>query len=325
MAVAFLLVLVAMACLSGAAAHSMDAGSAEPVGERGFYRMLVGDFTVIALSDGHNRRSVEQQLELLHGDREKLRDVLMRAYPSGQLESTVNVYLIDTGSRRVLVDAGNGSMGSPTMGNVLGNLRAAGYQPEQIDEIYLTHMHVDHVGGLLAGSEPAFPNATVVANQREADYWLDESKLAAAPAATQRTFQAARTALAPYITAGRFRTFEGDKALAPGISAVAMFGHTPGHTGYAVESNGKTLVLWGDIIHVAAVQFDDPAVTLAFDSDEAAAAKTRRQIMATAASHQWLVGGVHLAFPGLGELRSKADGGYGFAPLDLPAPAPVKP
>ena len=305
-----LAVLIATACLLGA----MAPAGAEP--RAGVYRLTVGDFEVVALSDGAGKRPVGQQLQLLYGDREKNRDALTRAYPDGQVDSTVNAFLIDTGAKLVLVDTGNGQSAGPAMGRVLANLRAAGYQPENIAEIYLTHMHGDHLGGLVAGTERVFPNATVYVHQLEADYWLNESNLAAAPASVQRTFQAAKKALAPYIDAGKFKTFAGNITLTPGIRAEAAFGHTPGHTAYFVESKGETLVLWGDIIHVAAVQFADPAVTIAYDSDTAVAAQTRRQLLAAAADNGWLIGGAHLAFPAFGHARATADGGYAFTPLD---------
>ena len=308
-------VIVALALLAGGVMLTMASGAEAAMQARGVYRMMVGEYEVIALSDGINRRSVEQQLQLLQGDRDKNRELLLKAYPDGQIESTVNAYLIDTGSRLVLIDAGNGSMGSPAMGKVMENLRAAGYQPEQIDEVYLTHMHGDHVGGLVAGGEMVFPRATVYAHQREADYWLDSSHLAAAPPEVQRTFQAVQNAVVPYMKAGRFQTFAGQAGLAPGIKAEELFGHTPGHTGYVVESQGKTLVLWGDTVHVAAVQFVLPDVTIAFDSDKAAAAEARSRIMAAANRNGWLIGGIHLAFPGLGYVRA-ADGGYVFASLN---------
>lgn len=308
-------VIVALAFLAGGVMLTMASGAEAAMKARGVYRMMVGDYEVIALNDGINRRSVEQQLQLLQGDRDKNRELLLKAYPDGQIESTVNVYLIDTGSRLVLIDAGNGSMGSPTMGKVMENLRSAGYQPEQIDEVYLTHMHGDHVGGLVADGEIVFPRATVYAHRREADYWLDSGHLAAAPPEVQRTFQAVQNAVVPYMKAGRFQTFAGQDALTPGIRAEELFGHTPGHTGYVVESQGKTLVLWGDTVHVAAVQFVHPAVTIAFDSDKAAASESRSRIMAAAVRNSWLIGGIHITFPGLGHVMS-ADAGYVFMPLN---------
>ena len=278
--------------------------------------MAVGDFAVIALSDGVNKRQLEQQLQLLQGDREKIKDILMRAYPDEQIESTVNAFLVNTGSKLILIDTGNGKMGSPTMGNVLYNLSAAGYKPEQIDEVYLTHMHGDHVGGLVSGAERVFPNAMVYANKREAEYWMSDSNRNEAPVDVRRTFQAVKTAITPYMIAGKFKTFDENATVSPGIKALPLFGHTPGHTAYFIESKGNTLVLCGDIIHVAAVQFEDPSVTIAYDSDKAEAAKTRQQFLAEAAENNWLIGGAHLAFPGLGHVQINDGGGYIFAPID---------
>ena len=297
----------------------LAAGAAAAPLEKGVYRMRVGDVTVITLSDGFNQRTVAQQSQLLHGDRERIDGLLASAYPNGELQSTVNAFLIHAGAKLILVDAGNGGLGSPTMGKVIGNLRAAGYEPEQVDEVYLTHMHGDHVGGLLAGTERAFPNATVYAHKREADYWLSDANRTAVPAAAQRTFQAAKATLTPYINAGKFRLFEGNISLSPGIRAEALFGHTPGHVAFLVESKGTAMVLWGDIVHVADVQFTDPNVTIAYDNDEPAAAEARWRILIAAAKNNWWIGGAHLAFPGIGRVQAGADGGYVFVPVEAPA------
>lgn len=286
-----------------------------PIRERGSFRMMVEDFEVTVLSDGVNARAVEQQLQLLYGDKEKMKAVLERTYPTGQMESTVNAFLINTGSKLVLVDTGNGKLGSTSMGKVLQNLRAAGYQPEAIDEVYLTHMHGDHIGGLVSGEKRVFPNATVYAHKREAEYWLDDNNLNAAPANAKRGFQTAKTVLTPYINVGNFKEFEGNVQLSPGIRAEALFGHTPGHTAYIVENKGSTLVLWGDITHVSAVQFEDPSVTISYDKNRDEAAKTRQYILAEAAKSKWLIGGAHLEFPGLGYVRANETGGYVFVPL----------
>jgi glyoxylase-like metal-dependent hydrolase (beta-lactamase superfamily II) len=303
---------LAAICLPGVVAVPANAQSGAPTPAIGLYRTMVGKIEVTALSDGTNQRTVEQQMQLMQGDKQKIRDLLVRAYPDEQLETAVNTFLINTGAKLVLVDAGNGSMGSATMGNVMKNLRAAGYQPEKIDEVYLTHMHVDHIGGLVSGSERSFPNATVFADQSEADYWLNDSNLNVAPDSVKRTFQAVKTALAPYISAGKFKTFAGSTELTPGIRSQPAFGHTFGHTMYFVESEGKTLVLWGDIIHVAAVQFADPTVTMSFDSNQAEALNARQRILLDAAKNRWLIGGVHLLFPGIGQVRARDDSGYVF-------------
>lgn len=301
----------AICLLSAAVTLNSTAYAAAP----GFYRTMVGDFEVTALSDGTSMRSVAQLLQLLQGDKAELESLLNRSSPDGQIASAANAFLINTGTKLVLVDTGNGRMGNPAMGNVVANLRAAGYEPEKIDEIYLTHMHPDHIGGLVSGTERIFPNATVYANKIEAEYWLNDSAMNAASDTAKRTYQAAKVAITPYINAGKFKTFEGNTGLIPGIRTASAFGHTPGHTMYFIESKGKTLVLWGDIIHVAAVQFANPAVALSFDSDIVEAIKSRQQILTEVAKNGWLIGGVHLSFPGFGFVRANDDKGYIFLPL----------
>lgn len=281
----------------------------------GFYRTKVGDFEVTTLSDGIILRPVDQQADMLFGDKAKSKEQLMRAYPDGQVKFTVNAFLINTGSKLVLIDSGYGKMGGPTTGKVIDNLRAAGYQPEQINEVYLTHLHIDHVGGLVAGTERVFPNATVVyANKRDAEFWLNNSKQTDA---LKQLFQAAQNALTPYIIAGKFKTFDGDTSMLPGIRTQTIPGHTPGHTGYFIESKGKTLFLWGDTIIISAVQFENPSVAIVYDLNRPEAEKTRRQMLADAVKNGWLIGGAHFALPSIGYVRNQ-NNVYTFLPLGDP-------
>lgn len=227
----------------------------------------------------------------------------------------MNAYLINTGAKLVLVDAGAANLFGPTLGTVLANLKASGYQPEQVDEIHITHMHPDHVGGLMAGDKLAFPNATVRADKEDADFWLSQANMDAAPPDSKGFFQGAMASLKPYVALGKFQPFDGDTELTPGIKAMSSHGHTKGHTTYIVESKGQKLALWGDLMHVAAVQFADPSVTIKFDTDPKAAAMQRKKAFADAARHGYWVAGAHLAFPGVGHLRAE-NKGYSFVPAN---------
>ena len=262
----------------------------------GFYRMRLGDFEVTVINDGTISLDADK---LLAEPPAKTDAALKRAF------ETSPVGLSDQHRRQARsIDTGAGALLGPTLGKFLVNLRAAGYRPEQIDDVFLTHMHPDHVGGLMASGALAFPNATIHASRRDSDYWLSQANLDHAPSDAKGYFQGAMASLGPYIAAGKYRPFDHDSELVPGVRAIATPGHTAGHTSYLVESRGQKLMLIGDLIHVAAVQFNDPGVTIAFDSDAPAAAATRMKMFAELASDGDLIGANHLAFPALGRLHA---------------------
>lgn len=279
----------------------------------GFYRMLLGDVEVTALLDGI--LDLPPHKLLTNTTHRQVSKLLEKSFQKEAVPTSVNAYLINTGSKLVLVDAGAAGLFGPTLGQLLSNLKASGYQPEQVDEIVITHMHGDHVGGLVLDGKLVFPNATVHADRHDADFWLSQANLDKAPKEMQDFFKGAQASLNPYVAAGKFKAFDGDAVLVPGIKAIATHGHTPGHTIYAIESKGQKLVLWGDLMHVAAVQFAQPSVTITFDVDSKAAAVQRKKAYADAAKGRYLVAGAHLPFPGLGHIRAEGKG-YAWVPLD---------
>jgi glyoxylase-like metal-dependent hydrolase (beta-lactamase superfamily II) len=287
----------------------------------GFYRTMLGDFEVTALFDGVIELTPKELLtNTTHAQVGKL---LERSFEADMVPTSVNGYLINTGDKLVLIDTGAADKFGPTLGKLQSNLKAAGYQPEQVDMVLITHMHGDHVGGLVVDGKLAFPNATVHAGKEDADFWLSEAVMKRAPAEAQMFFKAAQDSLNPYVQAGKFKPITGNGELAPGIKAVAAHGHTPGHTTYVVESKGHKLVLWGDLMHVAAVQFLQPQVTISFDIDSKAAAAERKKAYADAVKGRYLVGSAHLPFPGLGHLRGEGKG-YAWVPVDYAPVSQVK-
>jgi glyoxylase-like metal-dependent hydrolase (beta-lactamase superfamily II) len=267
----------------------------------GFYRAMLGDFEITALSDGTIDLDVAK---LLAEPAPKTDAALSKGFVKGPVETSVNAYLVNTGTKLVLVDAGAGALFGPTLGKLLASLQAAGYKPEQVDDILITHMHPDHVGGLSTNGQRVFPNATLHADKRDSDFWLSQANLDQAPASSKGFFQGAMASVNPYVAAGKYQPFEADGEPVPGIRTLASIGHTAGHTSYVVESKGQQLLVIGDLIHVASVQFADPGVTISFDSDAKAAAASRDKVFKLAARDGALVGAAHLQFPGLGHLRA---------------------
>ena len=279
----------------------------------GYFRMMLGDFEVTALSDGTVALPMDKLLTNTTAG--KIDKALAKSFLKVPVETSVNGYLINTGSKLVLVDTGAAGLFGPTLGKLVDNLKAAGYSPDQVDAVVITHMHPDHAGGLMNGDKLVFPNATVHADQHDADFWLSQANLDKAPKDAKGFFQGAMASLNPYIAAGKFKPFNGNTDLLPGIKALASPGHTPGHSTYVVESQGQKMALWGDLMHVAAVQFADPSVTIQFDTDSKAAAAQRKKAYADAAKQGYWVAAAHLSFPGIGHLR-KDGKGYVFVPAN---------
>jgi glyoxylase-like metal-dependent hydrolase (beta-lactamase superfamily II) len=301
--------------VAAAAALASAAHAAAPMVKTpapGFFRVMVGDFEVTPISDGTVDLPVDQ---LLRQKPEQTKSAFEKNFLKLPAETSDNAFLINTGSKLVLVDTGAGALFGPTLGKFVQNLKNAGYQPEQIDEIYITHMHGDHVGGLVRDGQRVFPNAVVRAGKADADFWLNKANMDKAPADKKGFFQGAMASVNPYIQAGKFKAIESNGELVPGVTAVAEHGHTPGHTTYVVESKGQKLVLIGDLIHVAAVQMENPQVTIGFDSDEKAAAAARKKVFDEAAKNGALIGAAHLQFPGLGHLQTQGKG-YRWVPVN---------
>jgi glyoxylase-like metal-dependent hydrolase (beta-lactamase superfamily II) len=308
--------LGALAIGLGSSLASLPAHAAAPMVKTaapGFFRMMLGSFEITALSDGTLDLPVDQIL--LDTTPEQVKAALAAAYLSNPVETSVSGYLINTGSKLILIDTGTAGAFGPTGGKLLANLKASGYTPEQVDEIYITHFHMDHIGGLIAAGQRAFPNALVRADQGEGDYWLSSANLDQAKDEAKGSFKSAMVTLEPYQSAGKFKPFAGNAELVPGVRALATHGHTPGHAAYLVENGGQTLLVVGDMIHVGAMQFPDPKVTVNFDKDSPLARKVRLATFADAAKQGWWVAAAHISFPGIGHLRARG-AGYDWVPVN---------
>lgn len=278
----------------------------------GFYRIMLGDFEVTALSDGLS--SMPADKILMNTKPHQLEKALEVNNMTLPLSTSVNAYLINTGEKLVLIDAGTGTFHGDSLGHLVKNLKASGYEANQIDEIYLTHLHTDHTGGLVVNDTKVFPNAIINVSKDEADFWLSADKKLQAEEKDKRFFDPAVASLQPYKSANKVKMFEGNQQLINGISAIDMRGHTPGHSVYLVESKGKRMVVLGDMIHVGEVQFSDPNVSIAYDIDATKAVEQRKRLFDDLANKRDLVAGAHLPFPGLGHISKRGEG-YNWHPL----------
>jgi glyoxylase-like metal-dependent hydrolase (beta-lactamase superfamily II) len=305
-----LLLAAAALVISGA-----DASAGAPMAkgpQAGWFRMKVGDFEVTALSDGTADLPMDTLLSNTTPD--KVNKALAEHFLKAPVETSVNAFLVNTGTKLVMIDAGAGSSFVPTVGKVVASLKAAGYKPEQVDDILITHMHADHVGGLVAKDKAVFPNATIHAGKAEGEFWQSQANMDKAPEPMKPFFKAAVAAMKPY--AKKYKPIEGeDVEVVPGIHALATSGHTPGHTIYAIESKGERMVFCGDLMHVAAVQFADPSVTIQFDSDSKAAASQRQKLYADATAKGYYLAFSHVSFPGIGHVRKEGTG-YEWMPVN---------
>ncbi|MGH1447503.1 MAG: MBL fold metallo-hydrolase [Cognatishimia sp.] len=219
-------------------------------------------------------------------------------------------YIIDTGTQKIAVDCGTVDGFAPRVAGYHQALTQAGIDAADIDVVLLTHMHPDHLGGLSQGTTRRFPNAEIHVSAVEYDFWHG-SVADAMPDQMQPFVQIARGMIAPYND--RIKTFGTDAEVIPGVQAVALPGHTPGHVGFRFNSQGQDLLIWGDLIHLTKLQFDQPDWTIAFDMDPEVTKATRAKMLDMAAKDGLLVTGSHLDFPGFGYVDRTASG-YHFAP-----------
>lgn len=278
----------------------------------GYYTMPLGAFTVIALSDGTFDLQADTLLiEQRPGD---VHDRLEQAGLANTVCSTVNAYLIDTGDGCMLIDAGAGTLQGNGLGHLLTPLRAAGYAPEDIDLILLTHLHPDHVGGIAHEGHCVYPKAIIRVDEREAAFWLNPANARRVDDSVRASFDGAKTSLHPYAKTERFETFQSGNQLAPGITAVALEGHTIGHTGFRVASEGQCMLFCGDVLHVAAVQLADPGIAIRYDSSPIRASETRENLLVDAAAQNYWLAASHAPFPGIGRIR-RMEKGYAWEPV----------
>ncbi|MDX6749999.1 MBL fold metallo-hydrolase [Geminicoccaceae bacterium 1502E] len=295
--------------VAGAAAPSAVGGRGQAPG---FYQMRLGETVVTLVHDGTARRPLDDGF-VRNAPVEEVRDALRAAR---QPEDTVMIPFTTTVVERdgslVLIDAGTGGHLAPTAGAWMSNFRAAGYAPENVDAVVVSHFHGDHIQGLRdKDGEAVFPNARVLVPEAEWAFWMDEGAMSRAPEGMKGAFAGVRRVFGPMT--GEVERFSGEKEVAPGITSLPAHGHTPGHTAFMLEGGGERLLVWSDTTNKPELFVRNPGWHAVFDMDGEQAAETRKRMLEMAAGEELRVAGYHFPFPATGFI-AKEPQGWRFVP-----------
>jgi glyoxylase-like metal-dependent hydrolase (beta-lactamase superfamily II) len=300
---------------AAAAAAAPICHAAAPPARRqapGVYRRKLGQFEITALYDGTWLRKIDERF-VRNASRSEVDRALVDAFlPPGVVPTSFTPLLVNTGARLVLFDAGTGGQFGPGTGALAGALAAAGLAPKDIDAIVISHFHPDHINGIKdKDGRKVFVNAEILVPAPEWDYWMDEARLQTVPDAMRTQFLNARRVFRDI--AGEVTRFQPGREVAPGIASIAAFGHTPGHTVFAIASGSQSMLALADTTNHPWLFARHPHWQGSFDIDGAMAVETRKRLLDRAAADRMPVHGYHFPFPALGHITRNA-GGYELVP-----------
>lgn len=288
------------------------AGAAAPllgVWQPKFFRFKLGGFEVTTISDSEffidgpypviGKNASEDEVRKL------MRDNLL---PEQKFQPGFTPTIVNTGKEIVLFDTGNGANGfvaRPNGGWLAAQLAPAGFKPEDVDVVVLTHGHPDHAGGLIEGGRPLFPNARYVISAAEYDFWSPKNKLPDALEKLAGTFRANTPQIAD-----KFKFLKPGDDVTSGIRSVDAPGHTPGHLAFLIESEGRQALIWGDCAHHHVASLAHPEWFCVFDTDQEKAAETRKRIFDMVATDRLPVFAYHMPFPSVGFVERISPASY---------------
>ena len=254
-----------------------------------------GEVEVIALKDFH----MDMDVSLFQAAKQ---EVIKTIYNKDKAPASCNIFIVKTPTQTIMIDAGLGTYSKEMTGHLPELLAKIKIAPEAINTVLLTHLHFDHIGGLLdKDGNIVFKNAKIYVSAPEKDFWFDDAPMNAAPEAVKPFFSLARKGIVAY--ADKVEVFNWGNDVV-GFKTVEASGHTPGHTAFELMVGKEKLMFWGDTVHAAALQFTDPDISAIYDIDIEKAAKTRRAIMQRAADGKYIILGAHLPFAGAGKVEA---------------------
>jgi glyoxylase-like metal-dependent hydrolase (beta-lactamase superfamily II) len=294
-------------------ASTPAAASAAAAGKQnaGWYRYKVGSLEVTVVTDGARVFPLPDTF-VRNAKKEEVSAALQASFlPGDTLTVPFNPTVINTGQRRILIDTGLGAaafaQSKGAMGQMNSNLAAAGFDPKSIDAVIISHFHPDHINGLLdADGKPVFANAELMVPAAEWKFWMDEGAISRAPEGVQNNAKNVRRVFGPF--GNKVTQYDAGKEIAPGITSMATYGHTPGHTSHVISSGSESVLVQADVTNVPFLFVRNPDWHVMFDMNGAEAAKTRRQVYDKLVADKMKIQGFHYPFPAVGHIERDGQG-----------------